>query len=99
MRCLDKESFLAEFGAVYERSPWVAEAVFEQAMEDCLDMTTLDADTLVSTLTQADFLDYRKTVWAKMRKFSDWAAKQTRKLNTRDKFAGPGWSASYSRYC
>ncbi len=46
MRCLDKESFVAEFGAVYEHSPWLAEEMFDQAMEDCLDMTTLDADTL-----------------------------------------------------
>ncbi len=46
MKCLDKESFVAEFGAVYEHSPWVADAVFDQAMEDCLDTTTLDADTL-----------------------------------------------------
>jgi len=48
MRCLDKESFLAEFGAVYERSPWVTSTVFDQAMEDGLDMTTLDADSLAA---------------------------------------------------
>ena len=35
-----------EFGAVYEHSPWVANEVFDEAMEDCLDMTTLDAETL-----------------------------------------------------
>jgi len=46
MTCLDKTSFVAQFGSVYEHSPWVAEEVFEQAMEDCLDTTTLDADTL-----------------------------------------------------
>jgi 2-oxo-4-hydroxy-4-carboxy-5-ureidoimidazoline decarboxylase len=46
MRCLDKESFVAEFGGVYEHSPWVAGAVFDQAMDDCLDTTTLDAATL-----------------------------------------------------
>ncbi len=26
----DKESFIAQFGAVYEHSPWVAEWVFDQ---------------------------------------------------------------------
>jgi len=46
MKFVDKESFLAAFGAVYERSSWVAVMVFDQAMEDGLDMTTLDADTL-----------------------------------------------------
>jgi len=46
MRCLDKDAFVAEFGAVYEHSPWVAAAVFDQAMEDCLDMTTLSAEEL-----------------------------------------------------
>lgn len=48
MKCLDKGSFLAKFGTVYERSPWVAEWVFEQMTEDCLDTTTLDSDTLAS---------------------------------------------------
>jgi len=46
MRCLDLASFLAEFGSVYEHSAWVAEEVFGQAMDDCLDMTTLGAEEL-----------------------------------------------------
>jgi OHCU decarboxylase len=47
MNCLDLASFLSEFGSVYEHSPWVAEGVFEQAMDDCLDTTTLAADELI----------------------------------------------------
>jgi 2-oxo-4-hydroxy-4-carboxy-5-ureidoimidazoline decarboxylase len=53
MTYLDKESFLTEFGAVYERSPWVADRVVDQAMEDCLDMTTLDTDTLAARFQSA----------------------------------------------
>ena len=56
MRYLDKESFLAEFGAVYERSPWVAAMTFDAAMKDGLDMTTLDADTLAARF-QSTFLN------------------------------------------
>ena len=46
MSRLDKASFRAEYGGVYERSPWIAELVFDRAMEDCLELTTLNADTL-----------------------------------------------------
>ena len=35
-----------EFGAVYEHSRWVAENVFDQAMVDCLETSTLSADSL-----------------------------------------------------
>ena len=53
MRCLDKDSFVGEFGAVYEHSPWVARQVFDRAMEECLDTTTLDADTLAARFESA----------------------------------------------
>ena len=47
MSDLGKESFISRFGSVYEHSSWVAEAVFEQAKDDCLDMRTLAQDRLV----------------------------------------------------
>ena len=31
-RALDREDFLARFGAVYEHSPWIAETVFEAGL-------------------------------------------------------------------
>ena len=31
-RALDREEFLARFGAVYEHSPWIAETVFEAGL-------------------------------------------------------------------
>ena len=48
MSDLDKESFISRFGSVYEHSSWVAEAVFEQAKDDCLDTGTLTQDSLVA---------------------------------------------------
>ena len=48
MSDLDKESFISRFGSVYEHSSWVAEAVFEQAKDDCLDTGTLAQDNLVA---------------------------------------------------
>ncbi len=53
MICLEKESFVAEFGAVYEHSPWVANAVFDQARVDCLDTTNLDATSLAALFETA----------------------------------------------
>jgi len=47
VRDLDKESFISRFGSVYEHSSWVAEAVFEQATDDCLDPGTLAQDSLI----------------------------------------------------
>ena len=55
MRQMDKSSFLNEFGAVYEHSPWVADRVFDGIVEDCLDMTKLDAETLVERF-QSEFM-------------------------------------------
>lgn len=46
MKCLDLNSFVAAFGSVYEHSPWVAEEVFKQAMEDCMMTTSLAADEM-----------------------------------------------------
>jgi len=40
-------SFVGKFGAVYEHSSWVAEAVFQQAMDDCLDTETLAEEELI----------------------------------------------------
>ncbi len=40
-------SFVGRFGAVYEHSSWVAEAVFQQAMDDCLDTETLAEEELI----------------------------------------------------
>ena len=31
-RELDRDSFVSRFGAVYEHSPWIAEAVFEAGL-------------------------------------------------------------------
>ena len=31
-RTLDRDGFVARFGAVYERSPWIAETVFEEGL-------------------------------------------------------------------
>ena len=47
MKCMDLPAFSARFGSVYEHSAWVAEGVFEQAMDDCLDISTLAVDDLV----------------------------------------------------
>lgn len=49
----DKEAFLAEFGAVYEQSPWVADGVFTDmepggVTRDAEDSPTLSADILAA---------------------------------------------------
>ncbi|NOR19867.1 MAG: hypothetical protein GQ538_07230, partial [Xanthomonadales bacterium] len=41
MKFRNVESFVAEYGAVYEHSAWVAEQVFMQAMDDCIQDTSL----------------------------------------------------------
>lgn len=47
MSGLDLGSFVGRFGAVYEHSSWVAEAVFEQAMDDCLGTEILGEEELI----------------------------------------------------
>ena len=46
-RNMDLPTFVAQFGSVFEHSAWVAEDVFEQAKDYCLDITTLAAEDLV----------------------------------------------------
>ncbi len=43
MKTMDKTAFVTQFGEVYEHSPWVAEKVFDAAMEESLDITALNA--------------------------------------------------------
>lgn len=43
---MDLQSFIADYGSVYEHSAWVAERVFVQAMDDCLENTLLGVVTL-----------------------------------------------------
>ncbi len=45
-KCMNLESFVADYGFVYEHSAWVAERVFVQAMDDCLDNTSLSVEAL-----------------------------------------------------
>ena len=45
-KCMKLESFVADYGFVYEHSAWVAERVFVQAMDDCLDNTSLSVEEL-----------------------------------------------------
>jgi 2-oxo-4-hydroxy-4-carboxy-5-ureidoimidazoline decarboxylase len=47
------QSFIAEYGAVYEHSAWVAEQVFNQAISDGLADTPLDAVELTSRFESA----------------------------------------------
>lgn len=46
MKCQDLDSFVAEYGAVYEHSAWVAEQVFAQLMGDGMQDMTLEAQEL-----------------------------------------------------
>jgi OHCU decarboxylase len=55
MTSVDKGSFVAEFGTVYEHSPWVADCAFEQARDDGLDITSLNTESLAG-LFQSAFL-------------------------------------------
>jgi OHCU decarboxylase len=50
---LDREAFLARFGAVYEASPWVTEAVWQAAASGELDRVELLARAMRDTVDEA----------------------------------------------
>jgi len=53
MKCKDLDSFVAEYGAVYEHSAWVAEQVFVQTMNDCMQDTSLSVNELTDRFESA----------------------------------------------
>ena len=84
MSRLDLGSFVGRFGTVYEHSSWVAEAVFQQAMDDSLDTETLGEEQLIKLFANVFMTASRDQQLATLQAHPQLACARSQRLQLTD---------------